>query len=152
VLVVLGVAAGALVTTSVAPNAEGATTNKTVYGTIYNHLGQPIGGMSVVVEIWGGFWPVQEFFRISKSTVSDSSGYYQVTISSNYWDPHNTIVVIVTHDSVPTTKKTEANGDEFQEVDMTVNIPIPEFGSIGLLTVVAGCTLPIVAFLRRRRG
>ena len=152
VLLVLGVAAALPMPSLFAPNAEGATTNKIVYGIVYDRADQSIPGADVVVEIWGGDWPVQEFFRTSDSTVSDASGHYEVTISSNYWDPHNTIKVIVTYDSIQESDKFEADAEEYQEHDMFMNLEIPEFNSShGFLAIMAGCMILMVILLKRKR-
>jgi uncharacterized RDD family membrane protein YckC len=133
-------------------NAQGATVNKIVLGTVSDHDGNPLAGAQVTVEIWGGYWPVQDFFRISSSTTTNALGYYEVTFSSNFWDPHNTIKVIVTYGSDQKTTKVEANADEYQEVNMSLNLTIPEFrGPLGLLAMMAGCFVPFVILLARRR-
>ena len=106
----------------------------------------------MTVEIWGGYWPDQSFFRISNSTVTNAQGYYEVTFNSNYWDPHNTIKVIVTYDSDQKIKKVEADEGLDQEVNVFMNLTIPEFGSpLGLLAMMATCMVPIVVLLARRR-
>lgn len=129
-----------------------ATTNKIVYGTVYDQVGNAISGADVTVEIWGGWWPDQDFFRISKSTVTNPAGSYQVTISSNFWDPHNTIKVIVVYETAQETTKVEADGEEFQEVNVYMNFTIPEFiGFAGVLAVLAGCVIPVAILLSRRR-
>jgi hypothetical protein len=133
-------------------NAKGAVVNKTILGTVYDHDGHPLTGADVTVEIWGGYWPSQDFFRISDSTVTNAWGYYEVTFSSNYWDPHNTIKVIVTYGTDQKTYKVEANADQYQEVNMFLDLTIPEFhGPLGLLAMMIGCVAPIVVLLARRR-
>ena len=133
-------------------NAQGATINKTVLGTVSDHDGHPLASAQVTVEIWGGYWPAQDFFRISSSTTTNALGYYEVTFSSNFWDPHNTIKVIVTYGSDQKTTKVEANADQYQEVNMPLNLTIPEFrGPLGLLAMMAGCLVPVVILLARRR-
>lgn len=129
-----------------------ATTNKTVLGVVYDQTSQPIAGADVTVEIWGGYWPDQDFFRTSESTVTDPSGYYEVTINSNYWDPHNTIKVTVTYGSDQKTHKVEADAEQYQTVNMFMDLVIPEFsGSLGLLAMMAGCAVPVVVMLARKR-
>ena len=133
-------------------NAQGATVNKTVLGTVSDQDGSPLANAQVTVEIWGGDWPSQDFFRISSSATTNAMGYYEVTFSSNFWDPHNTIKVIVTFESVQKTTKVEANGDEYQEVNMSLDLTIPEFGGApGLLALMAGCLIPVVILIARRR-
>lgn len=133
-------------------NAEAATTNKTVQGVVYDQTSSPLAGADVTVEIWGGYFPGQTVLRSSVSTVTDSSGYYEVTIGSNYWDPHNTINLIVTYDLTQKTRKVEANGDQYQTVDIIISLAIPEFrGHLSLLTIMAGCIVPIIALAARRR-
>ncbi len=133
-------------------NAQGASVNKIVLGTVSDHEGNPLSGAQVTVEIWGGYWPVQDFFRISSSATTNALGYYETTFSSNFWDPHNTIKVIVTFGSDQKTTKVEANADEYQEVNISLNLTIPEFrGPLGLLAMMAGCFAPVVIFLARRR-
>ena len=143
----------ALLTPSfISMNAEGAETDKTVLGNVYDLASQPLAGSDVTVEIWGGYWPDQDFFRVSESTVTDALGYYDVTFSSNFWDPHNTIKVIVTYGLSQETRIVEADEDPYQTVDVTMNPAIPEFsGSLGPLAMVAGCAVSISALLGRRR-
>ena len=132
--------------------AEAAFTNKTVLGTVYDHTGNPIIGADVTVEIWGGYWPEKDFLRISGSTVTVALGYYELTFSSNYWDPHNTIFVIATYGSNQKIRQIEANGDEYQTVDVFMNLTIPESdGPLVLLAMMVGCMVPIVILLVRRR-
>jgi hypothetical protein len=150
--VVVGIALALLVPLFGSTNAEGAFTNKTVLGTVYDQTGNPVIGADVTVEIWGGYWPEQDFFRISSSTVTDASGYYEVTFSSNYWDPHNTIKVIANYGSYQKTHIVEANGDQYQTVDVFMNLTIPESsGPLGLLAMMVGCIVPIMFLLARWR-
>jgi hypothetical protein len=150
--VVVGIALALLMPSLLSANAEGATTDKTISGTAYDLTSTPLAGAHVTVAIWGGYWPDQAFFRTSQSAVTDAWGYYEVTISGNYWDPHNTIKVKVTYDSLQGTRDVEANGDEFQTVDVFANVPIPEFSSpLGLWAMMAGCIAPVVVLLARRR-
>jgi hypothetical protein len=129
-----------------------AYTNKTVFGIVHDQAGNPLPGANVTVEIWGGFWPDQAFFRISNSTVTNGQGYYEVTFSSNYWDPHNTIKVIATYDSDQKIKKVEADEALDQEVNVFMNVTIPEFSTpLGLMTMTAVCMVSIVILLARRR-
>jgi hypothetical protein len=131
---------------------ERAITNKTVLGIVYDQTSQPITGADVTVEIWGGYWPDQDFFRTSESTVTDPSGYYEVTFSSNYWDPHNTIKVIVTYGSDEKTHMVEADEEQYQTVDVFMGLVIPEFsGPLGLLAVMIGCMVSVVVLRARRR-
>lgn len=126
-------------------HAIAATTNKTVYGAVYDQIGNGLNGADVTVEIWGGYWPDQDFLRTSESTVTDSTGYYQVTISSNYWDPHNTIKIIATFDGNQKTRMIEANESEYQEVNVHMDFTIPEFGSpLILLVILAGLRLSVI--------
>ena len=155
--VVAGIAMALLVSSflSIGARAEttdAAITDKIVIGTVYDQVGQPISGAQVTVAIWGGSWPSQDFFRTSESAVTDSSGYYEVTINSNYWDPHNTIKVKATYSSTQGTRDVEANGDTYQTVDVRINQSIPELNdTFGLLAMMAGCMVPIVVILTRRR-
>ncbi len=129
-----------------------ATTNKTVYGTVYDQVGTAISGADVVVEIWGGYWPDQDFIRTSESTVTSPMGYYEVNINSNYWDPHNTIKVIAAYETAQDTTMVEADGEEFQEVNVHMDFTIPEFiGFTEVLAVLAGCMAPVFVFSSRRR-
>ena len=130
-----------------------ATTDKTVQGTISDQNGDPVSGASVRVEIWGGSWPDQDFFRTSATTVSNAYGDYQVTINSNYWDPHNTIKVIATFDGYGGSHSVEANDQQYQTVDVTVRLIVPEFGdSPGMLVIViAFIALSIALSTQRRR-
>lgn len=145
--VIVGIALTYLVVPSIffengPTNAEGAYTAKFVYGTVYDQTGQPLDGASVAVEIWGGYWPDQDYFRISASAATDASGYYEVSIDANYWDPHNTIVVIATQGMTQGTQKAEADAEPTQYVDVHTGTVIPEFsGSLGLLAV-AGFVIP----------
>jgi len=133
-------------------NAEGAATDKTVSGTVYDQSSNPLAGADVTVAIWGGSWPFETILRTSQSTVTDAWGNYEVTFSSNYWDPHNTIKVTVTYSSTQKTRGVEANGDQYQTVDMTINLAIPESdGPLSLLAMIAGCMVPVVVLLVRRR-
>jgi hypothetical protein len=123
----------------------GALSNKIVDGYITELGGQPSVGAQVRVEIWGGAWPVQSFFRTSQSDITDSSGHYEVTINGNYWDPHNTIWVFANDGVYQGDRKVEANGDDFQTVNVTLGRLIPEFGSpmvivaISVLVVLLSC-------------
>ena len=129
-----------------------AVTDKNVQGIVYDQAANPIPGANVTVEIWGGDWPDQAFFRTSKSTVTDTLGFYEVTFSSNYWSPHNTIRIIVTYGSYQKAFEVEANEDESQTVNMFMNLTISEFsGPSGLLAIVAGCMIPTAFLLARRR-
>jgi len=150
--VVVGIALALLVPSLFSANAEGSITDKTVSGTAYDLTSTPLAGARVTVAIWGGDWPNQDFFRTSESTMTDAWGYYEVTISSNYWDPHNTIRVKVTYDSLQGTRDVEANGDEYQTVNVFVNVAIPEFsGPLSMLAMMAGGMVPVVVSLARRR-
>lgn len=150
--VVAGIALALLAPSFFSTNAEGAITNKTVLGTVSDQTGNPLAGADVTVEIWGGDWPNQDFFRTSESTVTDAGGYYEVTFNGNYWDPHNTIKVIVIYGSVQEDRMVEADGDPYQTVDIFIDLTIPESsGSLGLLAMMAGCMVPIVVLMARRR-
>lgn len=135
--------------------SEAATVNKTVEGEVRDRIGNPLIGAQVTVEIWGGYWPDKTILRTSTSTVTNAGGYYEVTISSNYWDPHNTINVTVDYDGLQKSKAVEADGDEYQTVDITFSITVPESnGPLGLLAMMGGCVAPsvILAVYRRRLG
>lgn len=132
-------------------HAIAATTNKTVYGTVYDQIGNGLNDADVTVEIWSGYWPDRDFLRTSESTVTDSTGYYQVTISSNYWDPHNTIKIIATVDGIQKTRMIEANESEYQEVNVHIDLTIPEFSSpLILLVILAGLMLSVIILQHRR--
>ncbi len=149
---VLGIELILLASSFLFANALGrAITDKTVSGIVQDQTGVPLSGASVTVEIWGGYWPDQDFFRTSESTYTDSSGYYEVTINSNYWDPHNTIKVIATYGGYERSRMVEANGDAYQTVNITIVLSIPELGgTLGMLAMLAGCIVPVV--LRSSRG
>jgi hypothetical protein len=141
-----------LATSFFSTNVAGSITNKNVQGVILNQTGSPFPGADVTVEIWGGYWPDQDYFRTSVSTVTDAWGYYEVTINSNYWDPHNTIKLVVTFGSSQDTHKVEANDEQYQTVDMYTSIVIPEFtGSVSLLVLLTGSLVSGAIFLARRR-
>lgn len=132
-------------------HAIAATTNKTVYGVVYDQIGNGLNGADVTVEIWGAYWPDRDFLRTSNFTVTDSAGYYQVTISSNYWDPHNTIKIIAAFDGNQKIRMIEANDSEDQEVNVHMDFTIPELGSpLLLLVILAGWILPVVILQHRR--
>jgi len=147
-LFVLGIATAVLMPSFFAPNAEGATTNKTVQGVVYDQFSDGLLGADVTVEIWGGYWPEQTVLRTSQSTVTDSSGYYEVTINSNFWDPHNTISVTVVYGSDQTTRSVEADGAQYQTVDVSINLTIPELGAAGMV-IVTMATVCVFVALRR---
>lgn len=129
-----------------------AATDKAVCGVVYDQAGIPIPGADVNVEIWGGSWPDQAFFRTSISTGTNASGYYEVVFSSNYWSPHNTIRVIVNYGSSQKSYDVEANEEGSQTVDMVMNLMIPEFGwPYSVLAIIAGCLIPASILLARRR-
>jgi len=130
------------------PNAGGAVSEKVVDGFVYDVGGQPVGGAEVRVEIWGGSWPEQDYFRTSQSTVTDYLGYYEVIIDSNYWDPHNTIRVIATDGPLQGEEMIEADGDSGQTVDVTLAPAIPNLSSP--MAIVSAAFL--VALILRRRA
>lgn len=134
-------------------NSAGATTNKTVTGTIGNLNGDPVAGASVRVEIWGGSWPERTVLRNITTTYSDSFGNYQVTINSNYWDPHNTIKVTAISGGYFGIRTVEANDQQDQTVDVTLNAAIPEFpGTPGVLAaMVVTVTVVFLLSVRKRR-
>ena len=137
----------------ISTNVQGALTDKTISGHVYDQNSQPINGASVSIEIWGGYWPDRDTLRISDSTVTNTWGYYEVTINSNYWDPHNTIIVHVTYGITEETRIVEADGDQYQTVDVSMGIVIPELsGLIGLPTTIVGCMITIVILLVCRRS
>ena len=149
---VVGVSLALLIPLFFSLNAEGATTSKTVLGTVYDQAGQPLSDARVTVQIWGGSWPDQDFLRTSRLTVTDSWGSYEVTISSNYWDPHNTIRVIATYDSTQGIRSVEADEETHQTLDVDINLTIPEVGgALGLLAMMVGCIVPIMIMLDRKR-
>lgn len=149
---VVGVALVLLAPSLFSANAEGATTDKTVSGTAYDLASNPLVGAHVTVEIWGGYWPDETVLRTSQSTVTDAWGNYEMTFLGNSWDPHNTIKVIATYDFLQGAHNVEANGDQYQTVDVIISTTIPEFsGPLGLLAMMAGCIVPIVILLARRR-
>jgi len=132
-------------------NVQGAISDKTVYGVVEDQMGDPISGAHVTVEMWGGDWPRIDFFRTSKAAVTDSLGYYQVTFDANSWDPHNTIKVIVTYNSIEKIRQVEANGDEFQEVNVIMDLSIPELGKPVSLCAVIGVSAVFLMVMRRFR-
>ncbi len=119
------------------PNAEGAISSKVVYGTVYDSGGLPVAGADVRVEIWGGAWPDADFLRITKSTVTDYSGYYQVTINANYWDPHNSIWVFATDGVYQGQKRVEADAEGAQMVDVNLAEVVPEFNAPLVVVLVS---------------
>jgi hypothetical protein len=150
--IVVGIVLALLASSLSSSNAEGATTDKTVSGTAYDQTNNPLAGAQVTVEIWAGSWPDETVLRTSQSTVTDTWGDYEVTFAGNSWDPHNTIKVFATYDSLQGAHNVEANGDQYQTVDVTISTAIPEFsGPLGLLAMMAGCMVPIVVLLARRR-
>lgn len=151
-IAIVGITVAMLAPSLISENAEGAVVDKTVQGTVYNQAGYPLTGAHVTVEIWGGSWPEQDFFRTSESTTTDYSGYYEVTFSSNYWDPHNTIKVVATYGTYQETRSVEANGDEYQTVDVYIDLTIPEFGGrLGLMAMIATGVVTIVGLQARKR-
>jgi hypothetical protein len=149
---VLGIAIALLAPSFLSTNAQGAITNKTVSGVVQDQNGHPLAGADVTVEIWGGYWPEMDFLRIYASTVTDAWGYYEVTFSSSYWDPHNAIKVIATYGSAQKTHIAEANEEQYQTVDVVIILSIPEFSNpMGLLAMMAGCAVPILVLLARKR-
>ena len=149
---IVGIAVAMLAPSFISANAEGAVVDKTVQGGVYDQADYPLMGAHVTVEIWGGDWPEQDFFRTSESTTTDSLGYYEVTFNSNYWDPHNTIKVVATYGIYQETRSVEANGDEYQTVDVYLDLTIPEFsGRLGLMAMMATCVVTIVVLQARKR-
>jgi hypothetical protein len=149
---VAGISLALLAPSLFSANTEGATIDKTVSGIAYDRTLNPLHHAHVTVEIWGGYWPDATVLRASHSAWTDASGYYEVTFSSNYWDPHNTIKVKATYDSLQGTRAVEANGDQYQTVNVVVNMTIPEIsGPLGLLAMMAACVVPIVVVLARKR-
>jgi len=127
-------------------NAGGALADKIIYGYVFDFGGQPVSGAEVLVEIWGGYWPYPESFRISQETVADSSGYYEVLIDANYWDPHNTIWVFAASGPYEEDVKAEADAEPDQRVDVALAQVIPEFSSP--MAIVSVCVLLALVFCR----
>lgn len=147
-----GISLALMILFSMTADVEGSLTNKTIQGHIQDTIGTPLSGADVTIEIWGGFWPDQDFLRTTSSTVSDAYGNYEVTINSNYWDPHNTIKVIVTYGPDEGTRSVEANDQEYQTVDVTISVAIPEFSNLpGLLVAICGCAVSVLLLGARRR-
>lgn len=71
-----------------------------------------------------------------------------VTIDANYWDPHNTIWVHVTDGVFQEDSKIEANEEADQTIDITLAIPIPEFGFPMIVVSVS----VLVIFMQLRRS
>lgn len=132
-------------------NVEGAISDKTVYGVIENQMGDPINGAQVTVESWGGDWPRIDFFFTLRVTMTDSLGYYQVTFDANSWMPHGTIKVIATYNSIEKIRQVEANGDEYQEVNVVMDLSIPELSGPVTLFAVIGVSAASLMVVRRFR-
>ena len=135
--------------------AMGALIDKTISGYVYDLASQPINGASVVVEIWGGSWPDMTIVRFSDTKSTDLWGYYEVIVDANFWDPHNTIIVTVTYESSEKTRIVEADADQYQSVDVSMPITIPELGAPANLTLaVSGLigAVVIISMTRRKRA
>jgi len=130
-------------------NAQGAISDKTVYGTVEDQVGDFVSGAHVTVEMWGGDWPRIDYFRASQPAVTNSLGYYEVTFDANSWDPHNTIRVIVTYNSIEKIRQVEANGDDYQEVNVVMDLSIPELSGPVSLCVVIGVSACSLMLMRR---
>lgn len=133
-------------------NASAATGPLTVYGYVYDNLGDPLEGATVVITIVAT--------AESRSTTTDENGFYTNAadeFESGDYDVGDTIQVVSTYNSVEATNSEEVTEDmeEFglAQVDVHYLTEIPEFGSFAGV-VVASIAVGAVAMLsmRKRRG
>ena len=128
--------------------AEPATGPKQVRGYVYDSLGTPIENANVTVQI-----------RIGESVRStlycdatDETGYYVVDFGPSDWDIGNTIFVNATFGGEYNTNSVIANDFPFQNLDVTLGIVIPEFGSLISLTLAIFGAASIFIIISRKRG
>ena len=123
-----------------------------VRGIVYNSGGLPVVGADVNVSMYDG-----ATLRSYQSDVSDSSGGYTVTFGpmpgAEPWAIGDTILVFAEEGDYSGTNSTVAVDDVFQDIDVKLNVLIPEFGDLGALVPIAGVFGIFMAlfFVRRER-
>ena len=141
-------AVGMLLTLAVVSttNATAGTGPLTILGYVYDNMGNPLEGASVVVT--------NEDTSATFSTSTDESGYYQDDFESNQWYVGDRVRVDVTYMSAEATNYTDItedhSADSFAQVDVHYLTEIPEFGSfVGV--VVASIAIGTVALFSMRK-
>jgi parallel beta-helix repeat protein len=120
---------------------------KTIKGQVRDQMDTPIPGAQVAVTIKNG-----EIVIVTKTTTTDTDGYYAVTFDQDEWEIGYTIDVTVEYGEVQPTETILADGSTTQTVDIQLPFAIAQFGDwVGLL--LAGVLVGAVAmiFLKRRR-
>jgi parallel beta-helix repeat protein len=121
---------------------------KLVFGIVRGDDGNPLEGAGVTVVMKDG-----ETVVSMKAALTDSSGAYNVTFEWLLWNVGYTIEVTATYESVQASNSTDADVNAAQEVDVTYEYEIPDFGSLwgfliaGLLVGAVGIIL-----LMRQKG
>jgi len=123
----------------------------TVTGRVYNSGGLPVVGADVNVSMYDG-----ATLRSYQSDVSDSFGDYVIIFGGAVgpaWAVGDTILVFAEHGDYSGTNSTTAADLPIQEIDVKLNILIPEFGDLGALVPIAGVFGIFMAlfFVRRER-
>ena len=133
-------------------NATAATGPLTVYGTVYDNMGYPLEGASVVITI------VET--AASRSTTTDESGFYTCAadeFAAGDYDEGDTIQVVATYNSVEATNSTAVTalmeGNGIAGMDVHYLTEIPEFGSLfGVLLVSIALGVVALSSSRRKRA
>lgn len=129
--------------------------DKMIEGTVYDDLHDAVGGVTVKVDIWVGYWP-ENYGVLSgtRTTVSDAWGYYAVTFDANEWSTHYVIEILGTKDLTQWSENAEANGDQIQTVDLDSPVAIPEFDgpATTVLAVISVSAILIILAGRKKRA
>jgi hypothetical protein len=118
----------------------------TVLGYVYDNMGDPLEGASVVVT--------NEDTLATDSTTTDEFGFYQIDFDAAQMNIDDTVRVDTTYSGAPATNNTVLTSDMFvsgyAQVDVHYLTEIPEFGSLfGVLLV--SIMIGAVALLSSRR-
>jgi hypothetical protein len=124
-----------------------ATGPLVVDGHVYTATDGPVSSADVTVTVFNGM--VQ---RATQSTITDSAGFYTVTIDHSQWDSGNTLVVNATK-GVDTGQNSTTIDFEFMTVDVKFGTVVPELGgpAVTALTVCA-IGMMVVLYARRSRS
>jgi len=123
--------------------AKAADAPKTVYGVVYDEIGQPIAGATVTVTMKYGLDNNRSQLIYGPT---DTDGYYLLVFDISQWMEHDTIEVVASRSGQDTaTNSTEANPEGSQQVDVQFLELIPEFTNPAFV-ISAFCVTALLVF------
>jgi len=150
VLVAASIVVGTVLVAFSSEEGSAAFWPKNVKGYILDHMGAPVEGANVTIEMWNNSTLRKTFYE--DSTASD--GFYTVTFEGKDWDENNTIKVTARLGEFTASNSTLANSMPIQYVNVTLWTVIPEFGALlgsPLTFVSIGLVAIVILSVRARR-